>query len=114
MNYSGVLVKTLPGNQDKVVKLLNDSGLCEVQMYENGHIIVVIEGKDTEEEVNKLKQIMELENVISADMIYSYVEDNIDKLREELTLADDVPGILKDNKIKAENIKYGGDLRKKI
>ena len=114
MNYSSVLITVLPEHQEELLRNLEDSELCEVYLYEEGKIIVIIEGQNTDEEINKLRQIEAIENVLSANMIFSYVEDDINELRQHLEMSGDVPEILIDEKVKAEDIKYGGDLTKKF
>ena len=50
-------------------------------------------------------------NVISAEMIYSYAEDELEAERSKL-LKSGVPEWLNDPDITADKIKYGGDLKR--
>ena len=75
---------------------------------------VTIEGANTGEEMGKLKQIEKMPFVIAARLIYAYSEEELDVERERLTHQDDLPTWLNDEKVKAEDIKYAGDLRKKL
>ena len=114
MNYSSVLINTLPEHQDAVIDSLTTSGLCEVHLSEGGKIIIIIEGENTEEEITKLRKIEAIDNILSAEMIYSYVEDHLDDLKKNLEISDDVPSVLNDNSIDAKDINYGGDIKKEI
>ena len=80
---------------------------------EMGRIILTIEGKNTEEELVKLNHLKVLDHIITADMVYSYSEDELDELRENIDENKKVPEWLNDPNIKAEQIKYNGDLKKK-
>lgn len=111
MNISSIVVKTLPENSDEVIKQLRDGGFCEVHHYENGNIIVTIEGENVSEEIKKLKQIEQTPKVISASMVYSYSEDELEAERDKLQKLPDFPDWMNDDKIEAKDIKYGGDLR---
>lgn len=76
MNISGIVVKTAPEDLNGVVERLNSSGLCEIHFLdEKGRIIVTVEGKDTDEEIRKLREIMNLPGVLCADLAYAYNED---------------------------------------
>ena len=47
-------------------------------------------------------------------MAFSYCEDELDSIRNNITLSKDFPDWLNDDTIKAEQIKYQGDLKKKF
>ena len=75
MNISGIVVKTAPEHLDRVIECLKASGLCEIHFLDKqGKIVVTLEGKDTNEEIRKLREIMNLPNVLCADLAYSYSE----------------------------------------
>jgi nitrate reductase NapD len=72
MNISGIVVRTAPECFESVLEELRSSGLCEVHFYDrSGKIIVTLEGEDTSEEVQKMKEIMNIPNVLSASLAYS-------------------------------------------
>ena len=74
---------------------------------------MTIEGDGIDEEIEKLTKLQFLEGVLSADMVYSYSEEELDKAREHFhKIEDPVPEILKKD-VKAEEIVYHGDLKKK-
>jgi nitrate reductase NapD len=78
MNISGIVVKTSPSQVDEVMEALGVSGLCEVYFHDNsGRIIVTVEGTDTNEEIRKMKEIMGVPGVISANLAYTYNEEEI-------------------------------------
>ncbi len=112
MNISSIVVKTKTENTAQVIKTLENSDLCEYHMHDKyGRIIVTIEGQDVGEEIGKLRKIEKTESVISADMVYSYSEDELDKIREDLDNNDKLPNWLNDENAKVEDIKYNGDLK---
>ncbi len=114
MNISGVLVQTKPDFVESLVKEIKESGYCEYHLHdEKGRIIVTIEGKNAEEELEKLNMLKRLDHIIAADMMYSYSEDELDELRNDLDKSNPVPEWLNDPNIRAEQIKYNGDLKKR-
>ena len=114
MNISGILVQTRPEKLSEVLTVIKSKDLWEYHMHdEMGRIILTIEGKNTEEELMKLNHLKVINHVITADMVYSYSEDELDELRENIVGNTNVPEWLNDPNIKAEQIKYNGDLKKK-
>lgn len=115
MNISGILVQVKPENIEKVINSIKTTDFCEYHMHdEKGRIIVTIEGEGVEEEIGKLKQLQRVEGVIAADMMYAYAEDELDKIRAELDKNKDLPGWLNDPDATAADIRYNGDLTKKM
>ena len=114
MNISSIVVQTLPKHLDSVIEDLKRTGLCDYHMHdEKGRIIITIEGENVEEELKKLKVIEALPNVASADMQMSYSEEELANHMQVLENSDAVPKVLNDKDIKAENIVYHGDLKRK-
>lgn len=115
MNISGILVQTKPENTQKVIDKIKSTSFCEYHMHdEKGRIVVTIEGKGVEEEIIKLKQLQVVEGVLAADMMYAYAEDELNEIREKLDKNNDLPTWLNDPNAKAEDIRYNGDLTKKM
>lgn len=115
MNISGILVQTKPENTNSVINTIKTTKFCEYHQHdEKGRIIVTIEGENVEEEIGKLKQLQAVKGVLAADMMYAYAEDELDKIREELDKNHDLPGWLNDPNATAADIKYNGDLTKKM
>ena len=115
MNISGILVQTKPEHIESVIEQIKSSDCCEYHLHdEKGRIVVTIEGENTEEEINKLKQLKTFKNVISADMMYAYSEDELEQIRGELDANKELPHWLNDPDAKIEDIKYNGDLSRKI
>ncbi|WP_187648287.1 chaperone NapD [Nitrosophilus labii] len=114
MNISSCVVRCHPNDLESVKKRVEDSGVCDIHIVdEKGYIVVTIEGEGIEEEINKLKTLQFLEGVLSAEMIYSYSEEELDRARENFELIDNpVPEILEKD-VRAEEIVYHGDLKKK-
>ena len=111
MNISGIVVKTLHENSKEVIKLLKEGGFCEVHYYENGNIIVTLDAAIVSQEITKLKMIEQTTHVVSASMVYSFSEDELEAERDKLQKLPDFPEWLNDDKIDAKDIRYGGDLR---
>lgn len=114
MNISGILVQTKAENTEQVVERIKDADYCDYHMHdESGKIVVTIEGKDVSEEIAKLSRLQKMEGVVSAEMMYAYSEDELDKEREKLAGGMHIPDWLNDPNAKPEDIKYNGDLRGK-
>ncbi|RLJ70820.1 periplasmic nitrate reductase chaperone NapD [Hydrogenivirga caldilitoris] len=113
MNISGVVVRTLPERIEEVINSLEESGLCDVHFHDDkGRIIVTIEAETTEEEVFKLKALQGLEHVLSADLVYAYSEEELEKAKEELHMErGELPKIVEED-VPAERIKYYGHIYK--
>ena len=115
MNISSVVIKSLPDNLGNVIEALNSIENCEYHQHdERGYIIVTIEGESNNEELEVLKQIQQVENVISAEMVYSYSEEELEVLRANLEKGSQLPTWLNDKNATARDIKYKGDLKKKL
>lgn len=79
MNISSIVVKTAPEHFEHVMETLKASGLCEIHfMDETGKIVVTLEGKDTDEQIRKMREIMNLPDVLCADLAYSYSESEME------------------------------------
>ncbi len=76
MNISSIVVKAAPGKGNAVLEGLRESGLCEVHFHDDrGRIVVTIEGRSIDEEMEKLKAIQALPSVVAAHLAYAYSED---------------------------------------
>ena len=113
MNLSSVVVQTRPEHLDEVLRAIKASPDCEYHLHdEKGRIIITIEGKDTEEEVKKLKNVQALPHVVSAEMAFAYSEEELEQERRKLENAkDNIPDWLNDPNAKLRDIKYHGDLK---
>jgi len=114
MNISSIVVQTLPKYLEEVVQNLKDCEVCDYHMHdEKGRVIITIEGDGVAEELKKLSVIEAINHVITADMQMAYSEDELDAHMEVIANGDAVPKILNDDDIKASDIIYNGDLKKK-
>lgn len=112
MTLSSVVVQTRPENLQTVITSLKESGLCEFHLNdEKGRIIITIEGKGVEEEIGKLGEIQTFPHIISAEMMYSYSEEELDKLRENIDT--NIPDWMNDADADVKKIVYNGDLKKR-
>jgi len=115
MNISSIVVQTLPQNVESVIESLKASGVCDYHMHDpKGKIIVTVEGKDVEEEIEKLVAIQILPDIIAADMMMTYQEDQLDAEIKKMNEQDVVPAMLNDENITVKNIVYNGDLKKRF
>jgi len=115
MNISSVVVQVKPENIDSVLEVLQNADFCEYHFHDKnlGKIIVTVEGESVDDEIRNLKIVQSLEHVISAEMMMSYSEEELDREIRKLEAQDPVPAMLNDDSIRAEDIVYHGDLRKK-
>jgi len=114
MNISSIIIKTIVGKTDLVIEEIKKSSLCEVHLHENNKIVALIEAESISDETAIVKKVSKLENVISAEMAFSYCEEELDEIRNDITISNDTPEWLNDDTIRAEQIKYQGDLKKKF
>lgn len=111
MNLSSIVIRVKNENADKLQEKLVNSGLCQCHLYKDGKLIITIEGENTEEELRKLNTIKQFDEVIAADLIYTYSENELEQARENIEMAEPTPDWLNDNEMDAKEIKYNGDLR---
>ena len=76
VNISSLVVKVLPQNMEPAMDALKRSGLCDIHFHDGnkGVVVVTIEGKDTGEEMDKVRAIEKLPHVLGAAMVYAYSE----------------------------------------
>ncbi len=78
MNVSSIVVKTLPENMESVINSINEIDLCEVHFSNaEGKIVVTIEGDSIQEQMESMKSIQGMPFVVSANLAYSYCEDEL-------------------------------------
>jgi nitrate reductase NapD len=113
MNISSIIVKVLPSNFEEVVVEIEKSGVGEIFFKERdkGIIIVVIEGKNVEEEIEKVRVLEALPKVISADMHMSYCEEELQEMQKDIDFQKAVEEVNSDKPI--EEINYFGSLKGK-
>lgn len=80
MNVSSLLVKVAPERMEEALAALRRSGLCDVHFHDpaKAAVVVTIEGRDTGEEMEKLRAIEKLPHVLGAAMVYAYSEAELD------------------------------------
>jgi len=116
MNLSSIVIQTTTEFLNEVVETVKAAEYCEYHLHDkNGKIIVTVEGKDTNEEIMKMRLIERIPHVISAEMVFAYSEDELQAEREKLEQAEDnIPEWLNDPNATASDIRYGGDLKKRF
>ncbi len=113
MNISSIVIRTDPQYLQDVINSLKTMESCEIYQYdEQGRIIVVLEANGISEEMDILKKIQNTKYVASADMMFSYSEEELAKAKDELgQQVDVVPQVLLDENIRAEDINYPGHVK---
>ena len=115
MNISSIVVQCKSSNYESVVKWCEESDICDFHFgdKDRGKVIVTIEGETVSDEIGKLKVIQQAPGVIAADMMMTYQEELDDEIKK-LEEADPVPDLLKRKNVRAEDVVYHGDLKKKL
>jgi nitrate reductase NapD len=115
MNISSIVIQCKQENFEAVKAWCEESEICDYHFGEQkiGKIIVTIEGKGVEEEIEKLKLLQVAPHVITADMMMSY-QDELDEEIKKLEAAGVVPDMLNDDNLDIRDIVYNGDLKKKF
>jgi nitrate reductase NapD len=115
MNISSIVVQAPSKNIDELVELFKEADYCDYHFHdkERGKIILTVEGAGVEEEIKKLVQIQELPQVMAADMMQTYQEDQLDEEMKLMNEQDFVPEVLQREDIAIRDIVYNGDLKKK-
>jgi len=114
MNISSIVVQVKAENYDEVQALLEASAMCDYHFGDKSKakMIVTIEGKGVEEEMEKLVHIQKTKGVLTADMMQTYQEE-LDDAIKELEKSALVPEVLSNENIALSDITYNGDLKKK-
>lgn len=78
MNLSGILVMAKPESQAQVVDALNALEGVEVHQVDTmtGRIVAVQEASDIHAEIEGVKRIKAVPNVIMAEMVYHYLAED--------------------------------------
>lgn len=115
MNVSSIVVQARAEHIDALVETFKECTYCEYHFHDKeiGKIILTVEGEGIEEEIGKFKQIKAVPHVVCADMMMAYSEDELDRERAKFDNKNPVPSLLNDDAVRAEDIKYHGDLKKK-
>lgn len=112
MNISSIVIQVVPEHIEELVKELKKGEICEYQVHdEKGRIIVILEEEGVEQEVVRLKQLQQLPHVLSADMAFSYTENELEEERDKMEKIEDIPKWMNDPNATFKDIKYNGDLK---
>lgn len=114
MNISSAVVKVREGQTEKVVSIIKSDKICEVALYKNNKIIVTMEAENLDGEIKAVKQLESIPEVLSVEIVYAYSEEELEQNRDKIERAGDFPEWLNDDTLKAGEIKYQGNLKKKI
>jgi len=116
MNISSIVVQVRQEYVEEVVEALKNADFCDYHFHDQslGKIIVTVEGEGIAEEIEKVKKIQAMPHIISAEMMMAYSEKELDEERSKLEMnGPNVPEMLNDDSLRAEDIVYHGDLKKK-
>lgn len=110
MNISSIVVKTTQSAFDSVKEAILEVQGCEIYLEDkaSSQIIVVLEAKSTQKEVEINKYLESLPGVINANMHYTYQEDELNA--QLVSQQDGIIEFLNDDSIPAENIAYSGSI----
>ena len=76
MNVSSIVVRTKPATMQAVIAALEKCGLCVVYFTDDkGRIVVTLEADDIDGEIEKLKAIQNLPDVLGADLVYAFSDE---------------------------------------
>jgi nitrate reductase NapAB chaperone NapD len=88
MNVSSIVIKTSSDHVQGVIDHFGSSGIGEVHFHDaQGRIVVTIEGKSIDDEMDKLKQIQGMPNVVSASLAYAYSEQELRDAKRHIALS---------------------------
>jgi len=113
MNISSIIVKARKENLADVKKSLEDTNICDIHFIDEnkGIIVVTIEGKNVEEEIEKVRILESLPKVISADMHMSYCEEELEEMIKDIETNNSLQEVNSNKPI--EEINYFGSLKGK-
>ena len=85
MNISAILVATTPEYLEQLKVEIDAIEWAEVHhVEEQGRMIITIEGKDLDEDLERIKFLNTLPGVITASMIQYYFEDEMEGMWESV------------------------------
>ncbi len=115
MNISSVVVQAKPEDVKGLIEIFSNCAFCEYHFSDEktGKIILTVEGEGVDEEIEKIKIIQQTPNVISADMMMAYSEEELEREKEKIDLNNEIPQVLNDDEVDAKDIIYYGDIKKK-
>ncbi|MCX2717544.1 chaperone NapD [Helicobacter sp. MIT 21-1697] len=110
MNISSIVVKTTQDSFNCVKNTIMQIQGCEIYLEDEAthQLIVVVEAPSTEEEVAINKHIESIAGVMSANMHYTYQEDEINAQLKNIDGS--ISEFLNNDNIPAENIAYSGSV----
>lgn len=95
MNVSSIVVKTVPEHLQEVIADINAIDLCEVHFNDDeGKIVVTIEGENINDQMERMKKIQAIPNVVSANLSYSYTEEEVAAGLDQIMSSGNVPDML--------------------
>ncbi len=111
MNISSLIVMVAEGVAERVINEIKSISGCDVPISENNILIVSIEGENIESETGKMKQIENIDGVISAKLVYAYAEDELEAEKQKIEMSGNIPEWLNKENIDARDIPYSGRLK---
>ena len=85
MNVSSVIVRAAKEKIESVISNINAVDFCEVHFFDSGgKIVATIEGESIHDQMEKMKKIQSMPDVLSINLSYSYCEDEVTGAIEEM------------------------------
>ncbi|MBF0463505.1 MAG: chaperone NapD [Nitrospirae bacterium] len=77
MEISSLVVKTAPEHLNEVLRTLESFGGCDIHFNdESGKIVITIESSSNDEMIKKMQEIIDIKHVVTADLAYTYSDEN--------------------------------------
>lgn len=110
MNISSIVVKTTKAAFEEVKKHIESTQGCEIYIADEAtsQLVVVLEVPSLEEEIAINKHLESIKGVISANMHYTYQEEELDAQLK--TNSQGVCEFLNNDAIDAQDIMYAGSI----
>lgn len=85
MNVSSVIVRAAKQRIESVINEINAIDFCEVHFFDpGGKIVATIEGESIHHQMERMKKIQDLPDVLSVNVSYTYCEDEVAGAVEEM------------------------------
>jgi len=85
VNVSSIVVQTAKEHLQEVIENINSIDSCEVHFSDPaGKIVVTIEGESISDQMERLKRIQGIPFVFSANLSFSYCEDELTVALKEI------------------------------
>jgi nitrate reductase NapD len=78
MNVTGVVIRTRPENLECVMAAIKALSGCDVHFHDDaGRIIVTVEGESGADDMQRLRQLRNLPNVLDAGVAFTFSDEGM-------------------------------------